>query len=162
MRSIRNYIYGNLHNITLPQNDVVSLPPFHFELALRFTFREKIPKSLGFQHFFSIPAQRLLIGCSLLSLGHPSGRFHGSFGVSSDCLVVVLEGVRLDIAIVSWNVKGLGKSETIWTLKFLIDKHRPSVFFLSETKQHGKYLERKRVWFKYTNSHYVHPCGIGG
>ncbi|KAK8658422.1 hypothetical protein V6N13_036629 [Hibiscus sabdariffa] len=160
-------------------------------------------------------------------MGLPSSRFHGSFGVSNDCLVVVLEGVGFsltvsqisslsefsehscfkdpdffilclpgdcwcltpdlfvqlffsgfpcswclilvvyracwlivellgvvpvpfsyivmsyclwvtyDIAIVSWNVKGLGKFETIWTSKFLIDKHRPSVIFLSETKQHG-------------------------
>ncbi|KAK8584309.1 hypothetical protein V6N12_068554 [Hibiscus sabdariffa] len=65
------------------------------------------------------------------------------------------------MAIVSWNVRSLEKSETIRTLKFLIDKHRLSIF-LSETKQQGKYLERKRVWFKFANSHYVHPCGIGG
>ncbi|KAK8568452.1 hypothetical protein V6N12_007003 [Hibiscus sabdariffa] len=70
--------------------------------------------------------------------------------------------VTCDMAIVSWNVRGLGKSETIRTLKFLIDKHRSSVIFLNETKQHGKYLERKRVRFKFANSHYVHPCGIGG
>ncbi|KAL4332119.1 hypothetical protein GQ457_07G022500 [Hibiscus cannabinus] len=66
------------------------------------------------------------------------------------------------MAIVSWNVRGLGQSDTIKTLKFLIDKHRPCVIFLSETKQKKKFLERKRIRFKFSSSFYVEPYGLGG
>ncbi|KAK8998720.1 hypothetical protein V6N11_084103 [Hibiscus sabdariffa] len=43
-----------------------------------------------------------------------------------------------------WNVRGLGNRNTVQALRDTIDKHHPSVIFLSETKQNKRYLEKIR------------------
>ncbi|KAK9006380.1 hypothetical protein V6N11_035421 [Hibiscus sabdariffa] len=66
------------------------------------------------------------------------------------------------MALMSWNVRGLGNKETVRALKNDAFKFHPSIIFLSETKQKRKYLEKIRRNMKMENSFYVDPLGIAG
>ncbi|KAK9008110.1 hypothetical protein V6N11_075012 [Hibiscus sabdariffa] len=62
----------------------------------------------------------------------------------------------------SWNVRGLGNQNTVRALRDSIDKHHPSVVFLSETKQKKRYLEKIRRRNRYNGCFYIDPIGIAG
>ncbi|KAK8556717.1 hypothetical protein V6N12_003112 [Hibiscus sabdariffa] len=66
------------------------------------------------------------------------------------------------MALVAWNVQGLGNKNTVRALRRLNLKYQPAVIFLSETKQKKRYLERVRRNMKMSNSFYVEPEGIAG
>ncbi|KAL4291393.1 hypothetical protein GQ457_14G013060 [Hibiscus cannabinus] len=92
----------------------------------------------------------------------PVYRWSNTSGKGKSLSLGLILSISSVMVIVSWKVIGLGQSETIKTLKFLIDKHRPCVIFLSETKQKKKFLDRKRIRFKFSTSYYVVPNGLGG
>ncbi|KAK8982944.1 hypothetical protein V6N11_054929 [Hibiscus sabdariffa] len=66
------------------------------------------------------------------------------------------------MAILAWNVRGLGNKETIRALKNSIDKFKPDIVFLSETKQKKRYLEKIKMKMKLVHSYYVEPSGLVG
>ncbi|KAK9009078.1 hypothetical protein V6N11_080550 [Hibiscus sabdariffa] len=66
------------------------------------------------------------------------------------------------MAVMAWNVRGLGQQETVRALKNMIFKFKPRVVFLSETKQKKRYLEKIRMKMKMHNSFYVEPIGKAG
>ncbi|KAK8973453.1 hypothetical protein V6N11_064696 [Hibiscus sabdariffa] len=68
----------------------------------------------------------------------------------------------LHMALVAWNVQGLGNNDTVRALKNLNLKYQPAIIFLSETKQRKRYLERVRRKIKMSNSFYVEPEGAAG
>ncbi|KAK9018505.1 hypothetical protein V6N11_001478 [Hibiscus sabdariffa] len=71
-------------------------------------------------------------------------------------------GCLLQMALVAWNVQGLGNKNIVRALRSLNLKYQPAIIFLSETKQKKRYLERVRRKMKMSNSFYVEPEGIAG
>ncbi|KAK9037516.1 hypothetical protein V6N11_022425 [Hibiscus sabdariffa] len=66
------------------------------------------------------------------------------------------------MALISWNVRGLGNKDTIRALENLTFKYRLTVVFLSETKQKRRFLEKNRMKMKLSNAFYVDPDGAAG
>ncbi|KAK8507257.1 hypothetical protein V6N12_008599 [Hibiscus sabdariffa] len=66
------------------------------------------------------------------------------------------------MAILAWNVRGLGNKETVRGLKNAIQKFQPEMAFLSETKQQKRYLEKIRMKMKMEQYFYIEPNGIAG
>ncbi|KAK8529477.1 hypothetical protein V6N12_060258 [Hibiscus sabdariffa] len=66
------------------------------------------------------------------------------------------------MAIVAWNVRGLGNPNTTRALKDAIMKFNPKVVFLSETKKKHRYLERLKTKNRFTWRFYVDPRGLTG
>ncbi|KAK8476029.1 hypothetical protein V6N12_016040 [Hibiscus sabdariffa] len=66
------------------------------------------------------------------------------------------------MALIAWNVRGLGNKETVRALKNVAFKFHPNIIFLSETKQKKRYLEAIRVMIKFDNSFYIEPSGTTG
>ncbi|KAK9037790.1 hypothetical protein V6N11_022690 [Hibiscus sabdariffa] len=66
------------------------------------------------------------------------------------------------MAMLAWNVKGLGNKDTVRALKNLVFKYRAEIIFLSETKQKKRYIEKIRMKMKIDNAFYVEPDGIAG
>ncbi|KAL4364332.1 hypothetical protein GQ457_04G021630 [Hibiscus cannabinus] len=64
------------------------------------------------------------------------------------------------IAMLAWNVRGLGNKDIIRALKNFVFKFNPCIIFLRETKQKTRYLEKIRMKMKYDNAHYVELIGI--
>ncbi|OMO52105.1 reverse transcriptase [Corchorus capsularis] len=74
------------------------------------------------------------------------------------------EGETKSNIIESWekSAKGLGQPSAIRALKGLIHAHRPSIVFLSETKQRRSKLESLRNRLGFAGSHYVDRRGRSG
>ncbi|KAK9011970.1 hypothetical protein V6N11_040041 [Hibiscus sabdariffa] len=70
--------------------------------------------------------------------------------------------LKLALAILAWNVRGLGNKETVRALRNSIQKFQPDIVFLSETKQQKRYLEKIRMKMKMEHSFYIEPNGIVG
>ncbi|KAK9042415.1 hypothetical protein V6N11_017490 [Hibiscus sabdariffa] len=66
------------------------------------------------------------------------------------------------MALISWNVRGLGQKDTIRSLKVMNANFNPCIIFLSETKQKKPFLERIRKRLKFDSSFYIDPLGISG
>ncbi|KAK8550978.1 hypothetical protein V6N12_039653 [Hibiscus sabdariffa] len=66
------------------------------------------------------------------------------------------------MALLAWNVRGLGNKDTVHALKNVCFKHKNDIVFLSETKQKRRYLEKIRMKMKMDNAFYVDPVGIAG
>ncbi|KAK8514833.1 hypothetical protein V6N12_057729 [Hibiscus sabdariffa] len=66
------------------------------------------------------------------------------------------------MALLAWNVRGLGNKDTVRALKNICFKHKNDIVFLSETKQKRRYLEKIRMRMKMDNACYVDPVGIAG
>ncbi|KAK8990141.1 hypothetical protein V6N11_008656 [Hibiscus sabdariffa] len=66
------------------------------------------------------------------------------------------------MAMLAWNVRGLGNKDTVRALKNLCFKYKNAIVFLSETKQKKSYLEKIRRRMKMDNAFYVEPIGIAG
>ncbi|KAL4353918.1 hypothetical protein GQ457_06G009460 [Hibiscus cannabinus] len=66
------------------------------------------------------------------------------------------------MAMLAWNVRGLGNKETVRALKNTIFKNKAEIIFLSETKQKKQYMEKIRSKMKTGNAFYVEPDGIVG
>ncbi|KAK8517476.1 hypothetical protein V6N12_016327 [Hibiscus sabdariffa] len=66
------------------------------------------------------------------------------------------------MAMVAWNVRGLGNKDTVRALKNVVFKHRADIIFLSETKQKKRYIEKIRMKMKVDNAFCVEPEGIAG
>nr|XP_045087997.1 uncharacterized protein LOC123495188 [Aegilops tauschii subsp. strangulata] len=61
-----------------------------------------------------------------------------------------------------WNCRGLGTDATVGELRWLVNKHRPSLLFLSETKMRDS-RARKFMWsLGYTGSFAVSSDGLSG
>ncbi|KAK9036183.1 hypothetical protein V6N11_078192 [Hibiscus sabdariffa] len=74
----------------------------------------------------------------------------------------LLYHVLFSMAMVAWNVRGLGNKDTVRALKNVVFKHRAEIIFLSETKQKKRYIEKIRMKMKVDNAFYVEPEGIAG
>ncbi|KAL4384957.1 hypothetical protein GQ457_15G009130 [Hibiscus cannabinus] len=61
------------------------------------------------------------------------------------------------MALLAWNVRGLGNKDTVRALKNICFKHKNDIVFLSETKQKRRYLEKIRMRMKMDNAFYVDP-----
>ncbi|KAK9042566.1 hypothetical protein V6N11_017635 [Hibiscus sabdariffa] len=66
------------------------------------------------------------------------------------------------MAILAWNVRGLGNKDTNRALRKSIQKFQPDIILLSETKQKKGFLEKVKTKMKMAYSFYVEPCGIVG
>ncbi|KAK8996479.1 hypothetical protein V6N11_081751 [Hibiscus sabdariffa] len=66
------------------------------------------------------------------------------------------------MAILAWNVRGLGNRETVRALMNSIRKSQSDIVFLSETKQKRRYLEKIKMKMKLEHSFYVEPIGLAG
>ncbi|KAK9035692.1 hypothetical protein V6N11_077725 [Hibiscus sabdariffa] len=66
------------------------------------------------------------------------------------------------MALLAWNVRGLGNKDTVCALKNICFKNKNDIVFLSETKQKKRYLEKIRMRMKLDNAFYVEPIGIAG
>ncbi|KAK9032054.1 hypothetical protein V6N11_056338 [Hibiscus sabdariffa] len=66
------------------------------------------------------------------------------------------------MAILAWNVRGLGNKDTNRALRKSIQKFQPDIIFLSETKQKKGFLEKVKTKMKMAHSFYVEPCRITG
>ncbi|KAK8507800.1 hypothetical protein V6N11_045982 [Hibiscus sabdariffa] len=66
------------------------------------------------------------------------------------------------MALMAWNVRGLGNKQTVGALKNASFKFHPSIIFLSETKRKRGYLEKIKRKLKYDNSFYVDLIGRAG
>ncbi|KAL4273346.1 hypothetical protein GQ457_13G012080 [Hibiscus cannabinus] len=66
------------------------------------------------------------------------------------------------MSILSWNIRGLGKKESMRALKNAGVKFKPSIIFLSETKKKKRYLEKIKMKMKLDESFYVEPVGLAG
>ncbi|KAK8526270.1 hypothetical protein V6N12_020748 [Hibiscus sabdariffa] len=66
------------------------------------------------------------------------------------------------MALLAWNVRGLGNRDTVPALKNLCFKHKTGIIFLSEMKQKKRYLEKVRMKMKMDNEFYVEPTGLAG
>ncbi|KAK8510002.1 hypothetical protein V6N12_035325 [Hibiscus sabdariffa] len=66
------------------------------------------------------------------------------------------------MAMLAWNVRGLGNKETVRALKNTIFKNKAEIIFLSETKQKKRYMEKIHTKMKIENAFYVEPDGIAG
>ncbi|KAK8499712.1 hypothetical protein V6N12_041616 [Hibiscus sabdariffa] len=66
------------------------------------------------------------------------------------------------MALLAWNVRGLGNKDTVRALKNICFKYKNDIVFLSETKQKKRYLEKIRMKMKMDNAFYVEPEGIAG
>ncbi|KAK8494626.1 hypothetical protein V6N12_005755 [Hibiscus sabdariffa] len=66
------------------------------------------------------------------------------------------------MAMLAWNVRGLGNKDTVSALKNVAFKHKADIIFLSETKQKKRYIEKIRMKMKFDNAFYVEPDGIAG
>ncbi|KAK8508676.1 hypothetical protein V6N12_032672 [Hibiscus sabdariffa] len=66
------------------------------------------------------------------------------------------------MALLAWNVRGLGNKNNVRALKNICFKHKSDIVFLSETKQKKRYLEKIRMKMKLENAFYVEPTGIAG
>ncbi|KAK9010122.1 hypothetical protein V6N11_036637 [Hibiscus sabdariffa] len=76
-------------------------------------------------------------------------------------LPCILESL-FSMALLAWNVRGLGNKDTVRALKNICVKHKNDIVFLSETKQKRRYLEKIRRRMKMDNSFYVDPVGTAG
>ncbi|KAK8504026.1 hypothetical protein V6N11_047706 [Hibiscus sabdariffa] len=66
------------------------------------------------------------------------------------------------MAVMAWNVRGLGNKETVRALKNSIKKFQPNIVFLSESKQLKRYLEKIRMKMKMEYSFYIDPIRVAG
>ncbi|KAK8597085.1 hypothetical protein V6N12_065561 [Hibiscus sabdariffa] len=67
------------------------------------------------------------------------------------------------MAMLAWNIRGLGNKVTVQALKNAALNHRVDIIFLSDTKQKKKrYLEKIRMNMKINNAFYVEPESIAG
>ncbi|KAL4367152.1 hypothetical protein GQ457_05G012660 [Hibiscus cannabinus] len=66
------------------------------------------------------------------------------------------------MAFLLWNCRGLGKASTFRALRNLVNKHKPSIVFLMETKQRKSKLDRLRSRLHFHGSFYIDPVGIAG
>ncbi|KAK9045242.1 hypothetical protein V6N11_059129 [Hibiscus sabdariffa] len=66
------------------------------------------------------------------------------------------------MAILAWNVRGLGNKETVRVLKNSIQKFQHDIVFLSGLKQPKKYLEKIKMKMKMEHSFYIDPIGTAG
>ncbi|KAL4379926.1 hypothetical protein GQ457_02G020200 [Hibiscus cannabinus] len=66
------------------------------------------------------------------------------------------------MALVAWNARGVGNSNTHRALRDTLKKFNPCIVFLSETKKKQKYLERLRTKNRFSGSFYVDPRGLAG
>ncbi|KAK8532112.1 hypothetical protein V6N12_053561 [Hibiscus sabdariffa] len=66
------------------------------------------------------------------------------------------------MAMLAWNVRGLGNKDTVSALKNVAFKHKANIIFLGETKQKKRYIEKIRMKMKFDNVFYVEPDGIAG
>ncbi|KAK9030308.1 hypothetical protein V6N11_031736 [Hibiscus sabdariffa] len=66
------------------------------------------------------------------------------------------------MAMLAWNVRGLGNKDTVRTLQNINFKYKAEIIFLCETKQKRIYLERIRMKMKLDNAFYVELKGIAG
>ncbi|KAL4366778.1 hypothetical protein GQ457_05G010670 [Hibiscus cannabinus] len=107
----------------------------------------------------------LLVGSFLLARDRNS-----LFGLRSEVFVFfrfwyqvppLVSGCSCD-SLSCWNVRGLGKKETSRMLRYLNQKHKPCIIFLSETKQKKRFLERIRHRLLFPNSFYIEPEGKSG
>ncbi|KAK8996758.1 hypothetical protein V6N11_020257 [Hibiscus sabdariffa] len=64
------------------------------------------------------------------------------------------------MAMLAWNVRGLGNKDTVRALKNAAFKYKVDIIFLSETKQKKRYIEKIRMKMKFDNAFYVEPDGI--
>ncbi|KAK9001022.1 hypothetical protein V6N11_082814 [Hibiscus sabdariffa] len=64
------------------------------------------------------------------------------------------------MALLAWNVQGLGNRDTVRALKNVYLKYQYVIIFLSETNKKKRYLEKIRMKMKLSNSFYVEPEGI--
>ncbi|KAK8589669.1 hypothetical protein V6N12_024062 [Hibiscus sabdariffa] len=101
--------------------------------------------------------------CFVEKSGSQKTRNRAEMGIgaiqSSDSLTFQL---YLTMALLSWNVRGLGNKDTTRALNNVVFKFRPSIVFLSETKGEKKYLEKIRMKMKFSNVFYFDPLGIIG
>ncbi|KAM2069822.1 hypothetical protein ACFX16_001292 [Malus domestica] len=61
-----------------------------------------------------------------------------------------------------WNCRGLGSDTVVRALRGLIQKHRPTMIFLSETKMKDHRLDGIRRRLGYSNGFHVPPVGRAG
>ena len=61
-----------------------------------------------------------------------------------------------------WNCRGAGGPLTIPQLKEVLHLHSPSIVFLSETKNHEKYMKQVQKRVKFENSFIVSSKGRAG
>ncbi|KAK9047151.1 hypothetical protein V6N11_053006 [Hibiscus sabdariffa] len=66
------------------------------------------------------------------------------------------------MALLPWNIRGLGNKDTVQALKNVCFKYKSQIVFLSETKQKKRYPEKIRMKMKMENTFYVEPDGIVG
>ncbi|KAK9026201.1 hypothetical protein V6N11_039046 [Hibiscus sabdariffa] len=67
------------------------------------------------------------------------------------------------MALLAWNVRGLGNKDTVRALKNDAFNNRADIIFLSEMKQKKRrYLEKIRMKMKFDNTFYIEPEGIAG
>ncbi|KAL4379969.1 hypothetical protein GQ457_02G015520 [Hibiscus cannabinus] len=66
------------------------------------------------------------------------------------------------MAVLAWNVRGLGNKESVRGLMNAIRKSEPDIVFISETKQKIRYLEKIKMKMKLVHSFYVEPIGRAG
>ncbi|GMI86499.1 hypothetical protein HRI_002319200 [Hibiscus trionum] len=64
------------------------------------------------------------------------------------------------MSILSWNIRGLSKSEKVRALKDSLFKFKLGIVFLSETKKKSSYLEKLRTKSIFSGSYYVDPRGL--
>ncbi|KAK8571537.1 hypothetical protein V6N12_027622 [Hibiscus sabdariffa] len=64
------------------------------------------------------------------------------------------------MALLAWNVRGMGNRDIVRALKNMCFKHKNDIVFLSETKQKKRYLEKIRMRMKMDNAFYVDPIGM--
>ncbi|KAK9034092.1 hypothetical protein V6N11_050270 [Hibiscus sabdariffa] len=80
-------------------------------------------------------------------------------GCSRQVFVLVFI-VFSSMAVLAWNVRGLGNRESVRGLMNSIRKSQPNIIFISETKQKMRYLEKIKM--KLEHSFYVEPIGSAG
>ncbi|XP_028761010.1 uncharacterized protein LOC114719664 [Neltuma alba] len=66
------------------------------------------------------------------------------------------------MSLLCWNCQGLGSPLTGRNLRFLYNKHRPTLVFLMETRVKMDKVERWRRRLDFQNKVYVEPIRIGG
>ncbi|GMI66193.1 hypothetical protein HRI_000288600 [Hibiscus trionum] len=66
------------------------------------------------------------------------------------------------MSILAWNIRGVGNRKSVRALQNSIFKIKPTVIFLSETKQNKRYLEKIKMKMKMDCSFYVEPQGLAG
>jgi exonuclease III len=66
------------------------------------------------------------------------------------------------MSIISWNCRGLGNLSVVPTIRYLVRKYKPDIFFLCETLMHANKIEEVRVRLGFDGAFAVDKIGRSG